>query len=100
MDSAAGRRSDLRDRLRLRTPPCGVVARVDESVAQGTFERRRVTQPTRDGDESVRLAASAYEAPGRRTALGHARCEGDHAVTRERFDRIVDWVAAAAGAAA
>jgi dienelactone hydrolase len=45
-----------------------------------------------DADEIVREAAPAYAAAGAPRALEHCRYEGEHAITRERFDRIVAWL--------
>jgi hypothetical protein len=44
----------------------------------------------------VTAAQTAWEAPGAAQLLEHARYQGDHAVTQERFDTIVHWLAAAA----
>jgi dienelactone hydrolase len=46
-----------------------------------------------DASEMVRLARPAYVAAGAPTALEHAEYEGEHALTRDRFDRIVEWIA-------
>jgi hypothetical protein len=49
-------------------------------------------QYSRDADEMVRLADAAYMDAGAPAALQHARYQGGHALTRERFDRILEWV--------
>jgi dienelactone hydrolase len=49
-----------------------------------------------DAAEMVRLARPAYAAANALGALEHAEYEGGHAVTRERFDRVVRWIEAIA----
>src|SRR5262245_973922 len=72
-------RFDVEDLLRLTAPrPTLVVSAADDRYS-------------RDADEIVRIADAAYRdarAPG---ALQHARYHGGHALTRERFDHIVEW---------
>jgi len=45
-----------------------------------------------DADEIERAIAGRFPAG----ALRHARCEGGHALTPERFATVVDWLADAA----
>jgi dienelactone hydrolase len=45
-----------------------------------------------DADAVVGGAAPAWSAHGAVEALEHARYEGGHPMTRERFERIVEWV--------
>lgn len=45
-----------------------------------------------DAPEVVQAAISAWEAHGAREKLEHVRYEGGHALTRERFDAITNWV--------
>jgi predicted esterase len=66
---------DVDDLLRLAAPrPMLVVSASDDPYSH-------------DASEMVRLAQPAH------LTLEHAQFEGGHAVTRERFDRIVDWIA-------
>jgi len=46
-----------------------------------------------DADEIERATRSAYDALGAGTALEHHVYHGGHDLTRERFDRMVEWVA-------
>ena len=50
-----------------------------------------------DADAIERAVAPAYAALGAPDALRHARFAGGHALTPERFELIVDWVAERAG---
>ena len=43
---------------------------------------------------SAEAAAHAYRSRGALPALRHFRVDGEHALTEERFDAIVDWVTA------
>lgn len=79
-------RFDIDNLIRLAAPRPMLVVSATEDVY------------SRDADEVVRLARPAFDAAGVPSALEHARYEGAHALTRERFDRIVAWVAAAARA--
>jgi dienelactone hydrolase len=54
---------------------------------------------SQDADMIVKAARTAWEALGAAQLLEHARYEGEHALTQERFDTIVHWLAAAAGGA-
>jgi len=54
---------------------------------------------SQDADLIVASAQTAWEALGAAQSLEHARYEGDHAVTQERFDTMVHWLAAAASGA-
>ncbi len=47
-----------------------------------------------DTPEIVRAAARAYREAGAPQALQHHRAQGGHALTKERFDTIIDWVTA------
>jgi dienelactone hydrolase len=51
-----------------------------------------------DADEIERAVRPDYEAAGEASALAHRRDKGGHDMTRERFEHIVDWTAARAGA--
>ena len=51
---------------------------------------------SQDADLIVTAAQTAWEALGAAQFLEHARYEGEHAVTQERFDTIVNWLAAVA----
>ena len=50
-----------------------------------------------DADAIVTAARPAWAALGAAERLEHARYQGTHAITQERFDAIVDWLAACAG---
>jgi len=72
---------DVDDLLRLAAPrPMLVVSAADDPHSF-------------DAAEMVRLARPAYSAANAQDALEHAQYEGGHALTRERFDRIVEWIA-------
>jgi dienelactone hydrolase len=45
-----------------------------------------------DAPEIVQVATGAWDAHGAREKLEHVRYEGGHALTRERFDAIINWV--------
>jgi dienelactone hydrolase len=47
-----------------------------------------------DTPQIVQAAARAYREAGASQALQHHRAQGGHALTRERFDTITDWVIA------
>jgi len=47
-----------------------------------------------DTPEIVQAAAHAYREAGAPQALQHYRAHGGHALTKERFDAIIDWVLA------
>jgi len=47
-----------------------------------------------DAPEIVEAAIGAWEARGAREKLEHVRYEGGHALTRERFDAIIEWTTA------
>jgi dienelactone hydrolase len=47
---------------------------------------------SKDADYTVRKAAPFYEELGASKNLEHKRYGGGHALTKERFDYIVDWV--------
>jgi dienelactone hydrolase len=47
-----------------------------------------------DTPEIVQAAARAYRDAGAPQALEHYRAQGGHALTKERFDTIIDWVLA------
>lgn len=49
-----------------------------------------------DADELVALAQPAYRAAGAASAVSHIRTVGGHALDRDRFDSIVEWIADAA----
>jgi dienelactone hydrolase len=49
-----------------------------------------------DADELVTLAQPAYRAAGAAKAISHLGVAGGHALDRDRFDAIVDWIAYAA----
>lgn len=77
-------RIDVDDLLRLAAPrPMLVISATDDPYSQ-------------DASEMVRLARPAYVAAGAPGALEHSVYQGGHAVTRERFDRIVEWITATA----
>ena len=77
---AAVDRLDIDDLLRLAAPrPMLVISASDDRYSQ-------------DASEMVRLARPAYAAANVPAALEHTEYQGGHAVTRERFDRIVEWV--------
>jgi dienelactone hydrolase len=77
-------RFDIEDLLKLAAPrPMLVVSASDDPYS-------------RDADELVRLAGPAYMAARAPAALRHARYRGGHALTRERFDCIVEWAVSAA----
>jgi dienelactone hydrolase len=81
LPSVSGR-LDVDDLLRLAAPrPMLVVSATDDPYSE-------------DAAEMVRLARPAYVAAAASTALEHTQYAGGHAVTRERFDRIVDWITA------
>ena len=50
-----------------------------------------------DADVIVSAARPAWAALGAAERLEHTRYQGTHAITQERFDAIVDWLAACAG---
>jgi dienelactone hydrolase len=54
---------------------------------------------SQDADMIVAAAQTALEALGAAQLLEHVRYEGEHALTQERFDTIVQWLATAAGGA-
>ena len=73
-------RLDVDDLLRLTAPrPMLVVSAPDDPYSA-------------DASEMVRLARPAYTAAMSPAALVHAEYEGGHAMTRERFDGIVEWI--------
>ena len=73
---------EIDDLLRLTAPrPMLVVSASDDPYS-------------RDASELVERARPAYAAAAKPEALEHARYEGGHALTRERSDRIVDWLVA------
>lgn len=75
-------RFDINDLLSLTAPrPMLVVSATKDPYSE-------------DAAEMVGLARPAYVAAGSATALEHAEYTGDHPVTRERFDRIVEWLSA------
>ena len=47
-----------------------------------------------DTPQIVQTAARAYREAGAPQALKHYRAQGGHALTKERFDAIIDWVTA------
>jgi dienelactone hydrolase len=47
-----------------------------------------------DTPQIAQAAIGAWEAQGAREKLAHVRYEGGHALTRERFSAIIDWVIA------
>jgi dienelactone hydrolase len=49
-----------------------------------------------DTPQIVKVAAHAYREAGAPQALEHHRAQGGHALTKERFDTIIDWVIARA----
>jgi dienelactone hydrolase len=49
---------------------------------------------SRDAPRIAEAAARAYRDAGAPQALQHYRARGEHALTEERFDAIVDWVSA------
>jgi dienelactone hydrolase len=49
---------------------------------------------SRDAPAIVAVAERAYGARGAPDAIRHIRAHGGHALTRERFETIVDWVVA------
>ena len=51
---------------------------------------------SQDADAIAERAKSTYAALGRGDALRHVRFSGGHALTKERFDLIQDWVLAQA----
>jgi len=51
-----------------------------------------------DAAEMVHLARPAYREADASAALVHVAFEGGHAMTRDRFDRIVEWVVAVGNA--
>jgi dienelactone hydrolase len=52
---------------------------------------------SQDADAVATTARTAWAALGTAERLEHARYPGTHPVTRERFEAIVDWLAACAG---
>jgi dienelactone hydrolase len=54
---------------------------------------------SQDADMIVTAAQTAWEALSAAQLLEHARYQGEHAVTQERFDTMVHWLAVAAGEA-
>jgi dienelactone hydrolase len=77
-------RFDIDDLLRLIAPrPMLVLSAPDDPYSA-------------DGAELVRLAQPAYDEASAHGALEHAEHGGGHAVTPERFDRIVRWIDAVA----
>jgi dienelactone hydrolase len=77
-------RLDVDALLRLASPrPMLVVSASDDPYSQ-------------DAPEMVRLARPAYAAARAPAALEHTEYQGGHAITRERFDRIVEWIAVTA----
>ncbi len=81
-------RFDIDDLLKLTAPrPTLIVSASDD-------------QYSRDADEMVRLASPAYLDARAPAALQHARYQGGHALTRERFDYILGWLASVASAEA
>jgi dienelactone hydrolase len=53
---------------------------------------------SQDADRIVRMAREANAAMGVTERLEHQRYEGEHALTRERFDYMVQWLVTGAGA--
>jgi dienelactone hydrolase len=77
-------RFEIDDLLRLTAPrPMLVVSATEDPYSH-------------DAAELVRLARPAYAGAAAPAALEHAEYPGGHAVTPERFDRIVSWVATTA----
>lgn len=73
-------RFDIGDLLRLTAPRPMLVISASEDPYSA------------DASDIVRLARPAYEAAGSGAALEHTAYQGGHAITRERFDRIVAWI--------
>jgi dienelactone hydrolase len=48
---------------------------------------------SQDADGIVKIARETFAAQGVEEYLEHARYEGEHALTQERFDTIVEWLA-------
>lgn len=80
-------RFDIDDLLTLTAPRPMLVVSATEDPYSG------------DASEMVRLAQPAYAAAGTRGALEHAEYTGEHPLTIERFDRIVNWLTATVGLA-
>ena len=75
-------RLDVDDLLRLAAPrPMLVVSAIGDPYSE-------------DASEMVRLARPAYVAANAPMALEHTAYEGGHAITRDRLDRIAEWIAA------
>jgi len=75
-------RFDVEDLLRLTAPrPMLVVSASDDPYSE-------------DAADLVRRARPAYAAAAAPMALEHVRYDGTHAITQDRFDRIVTWVTA------
>jgi dienelactone hydrolase len=79
-------RLDIDDLLRLTAPrPMLIVSSTEDPYS-------------RDAEDLVLLATPAYAAAGAPAALQHTRYPGGHALTRQRFDEIVNWFATTRGA--
>jgi dienelactone hydrolase len=80
-------RFDIDDLLTLTAPrPMLVLSATDDPYSE-------------DASDVVRRAQPAYAAVGTPGALEHTEFLGEHALTAERFDRIIDWLTATAGLA-
>jgi dienelactone hydrolase len=84
----------------------GFAARFDIAALLMCMAPRRVLivsatddAASQDADMIVAAAQTALEALGAAQLLEHVRYEGEHALTQERFDTIVQWLATAAGGA-
>jgi hypothetical protein len=75
-------RFDIQDLVMCMAPRHVLVVSAADDAASG------------DADAIVTAARPAWAALGAAERLDHARYQGTHAVTQERFNTIVDWLAA------
>jgi dienelactone hydrolase len=78
----------------------GFVSRFDIPDLVRCMAPRRVLLVSATGDKSsmdadgiVKIARETFAAQGVEEYLEHARYEGEHALTQERFDTIIEWLA-------
>lgn len=76
------RRFDLHDLIRCIAPRRLLITSASEDVF------------SMDADQVVEGGREAYERAGRKARLDHFSYEGDHALTWERFEAIIEWIVA------
>jgi hypothetical protein len=82
----------------------GFTARYEKADLIKCMAPRPFLVASADGDvysqnayEVVAAARGSYEALGAGDKLEHARYEGEHALTAERFGRIIEWMVFTSG---